>query len=120
LQFNADGTVYIAGQVVANEGSLLDVVLSGNNAVSISELAKLVASSATINSKQGEVNLTGASLTSAGGNINILAKGDINVVNLNVVANNPIDGGQIAMISTDGSVNLQQSFIQTNGGVGRG
>ncbi|NKA17029.1 MAG: hypothetical protein EBV74_03830, partial [Alphaproteobacteria bacterium] len=71
-------------------------------------------------SKQGEVNLTGASLTSAGGNINISAKGDINVVNLNVVANNPVDGGQIAMISTDGSVNLQQSFIQTNGGVGRG
>ena len=71
LQFNADGTVYIAGQVVANEGSLLDLVLNGNNAVSISELAKLVASSVTINSKQGEVNLSGASLTSAGGNINI-------------------------------------------------
>ena len=52
LQFNADGTVYIAGQVVANEGSLLDLVLNGNNAVSISELAKLVASSVTINSKQ--------------------------------------------------------------------
>ena len=120
LQFNADGTVYIAGQVVANEGSLLDLVLNGNNEVSISELAKLIASSVTINSKQGEVNLSGTSLTSAGGNINILAKGDINVVNLNVVANNPIDGGQIAMISTDGSVNLQQSFIQTNGGVGRG
>ena len=120
LQLNAEGQIYFAGQVVANEGSLLDVVLTGNDTVSISELAKLVASSVAINSKQGEVNLTGASLTSAGGNINLKAKGDINVVRLNVVANNPIDAGQIAMISTDGSVNLQQSFIQTNGGVGRG
>ncbi|MEY2929006.1 MAG: hypothetical protein RLZZ583_571, partial [Pseudomonadota bacterium] len=59
-------------------------------------------------------------LTLAGGNINIKAKGDINIVNLNVVASNSIDGGEITITSTDGIVNLQQSFIQTNGGVGRG
>ena len=120
LQLNAEGSIYVAGQVVADEGSLLDVVLSGNNTISINELAKLVASSVTINSKQGEVDLNGASLTSAGGNINIKAKGDINIVNLNVVASNSIDGGEITITSTDGIVNLQQSFIQTNGGVGRG
>ena len=120
LQLNAEGSIYVAGQVVADEGSLLDVVLSGNNTISINELAKLVASSVTINSKQGEVDLNGASLTSAGGNINITAKGDINIVNLNVVASNPIDGGEIVIASSNGIVNLQQSFIQTNGGVGRG
>ncbi|MFZ9743176.1 MAG: beta strand repeat-containing protein, partial [Chitinophagaceae bacterium] len=120
LQLNAEGSIYVAGQVVADEGSLLDVVLSGNNTISINELAKLVASSVTINSMQGEVDLNGASLTSAGGNINIKAKGDINIVNLNVVASNSIDGGEITITSTDGIVNLQQSFIQTNGGVGRG
>jgi filamentous hemagglutinin family protein len=120
LQLNAEGSIYVAGQVVADEGSLLDVVLSGNNTISINELAKLVASSVTINSKQGEVDLNGASLTSAGGNINITAKGDINIVNLNVVASNPIDGGEIIIASSNGIVNLQQSFIQTNGGVGRG
>ena len=120
LELNSDGSIYLSGQVVANEGSLLDIVLSGTNTISANELVKLIASSVTIDSKQGEVELNGASITTDGGTINIAAKGDINLINLNVVANNPMDGGEIIIASSNGIVNLQQSYIQTNGGVGRG
>ena len=60
LELNSDGSIYLSGQVVANDGSLLDIVLSGTNTISANELVKLIASSVTIDSKQGEVELNGA------------------------------------------------------------
>jgi hypothetical protein len=60
-----------------------------------------------------------AGATTVTGTLKIEGEDDVIITNSSIEANGG-DGGEIQIISANGSVNITQSYIQTNGGQGRG
>jgi filamentous hemagglutinin family protein len=56
---------------------------------------------------------------SVAGKINIQGEDEVAITNATIEASGG-DGGEVTIISSNGSVNMTQSYIQTNGGQGRG
>jgi filamentous hemagglutinin family protein len=148
LKLEAEQSVMIRGQIQSTRLSPITLQIVSENAVELSsaskvEAAEVIIQAPVIGSKgdvfaylfgngeslplisflAGRVAITGnlrAGSNGRAGKINIQGDEEVKIGSLaNLIANGD-DGGEIEIISWNGTVSIEQSYIQTNGGEGRG
>ena len=108
-----------------NKGS---IQIRGDNVVDING-GNLVAANDDLGgdisiASNGDINIGNATILTngsngRGGSLNIIAT-HVSVFNSTLKANGTTGGGSVFVVANSGDVNFQQSFVQTNGGVGVG
>ncbi|MEY3862781.1 MAG: hypothetical protein RIR60_1147, partial [Pseudomonadota bacterium] len=148
LKLEASQSVFIRGQVQSARLSPITLAIIGDNAIELAESARIQAAQVTLKAPRiaaagdvfaylfggdgsslplisfmaGRITLAGtlrAGSNGRAGKISLLGQDGVDIQNANLYANGDV-GGEVSIISRLGSVNLSNSYIQTNGGEGRG
>ncbi len=148
LTLAASDSVIVRGKILSSALSPIVLQIISENAVELSQSAALQATEVVVRAPiisasgdyfayfwqnggstlplisfmAGRITLAGslrAGSNGRAGKISVLGQDGVDIQNASLIANGN-DGGEVSIISSLGSVNLINSYIQTNGGEGRG
>ncbi len=148
LTLAASDSVIVRGKILSSALSPIVLQIISENAVELSQSAALQATQVVVRAPiisasgdyfayfwqngggalplisfmAGRITLAGslrAGSNGRAGKISVLGENGVDLQNASLIANGD-DGGEVSVISSLGSVNLTNSYIQTNGGEGRG
>ncbi|TSA58577.1 MAG: filamentous hemagglutinin N-terminal domain-containing protein, partial [Methylophilaceae bacterium] len=147
LKLEAAQSVFLHGQILSTALSPITLQIISENAVELAATSKLQATEVMIQAPviessgdvfaylfgnsgtlplisflAGRISIAGtlrAGSNGRAGSIKIQGQDSVNIYNASIIANGN-DGGDIEIVSWNGTVSIVNSVIQTNGGEGRG